>query len=103
MRWSLQLATAFLALAGVTAAEAAASLPRLVAADLAPAPWNVQGGGIAAFDVRIDERGAVTKAEIVQDVAPYGAMLAEALPSWRFEPAREGSRAVPTRVLVLGF
>src|SRR5262245_50367394 len=30
-------------------------------------------------------------------------MLGEALPGWRFEPAREGGRAVPSRVLVLGF
>ena len=71
---------------------------------MGPAPWNVaQSGGIAAYDVHVDESGAVTSAEIVQDVAPYGAMLGDALPSWRFEPAREGGRAVPSRVLVLGF
>ena len=72
-------------------------------AELGPAPWNVQSGGIAAFDVTLDERGAVTSAEIVQDVAPYGTLLGDALPSWRFEPARKDGLAVPSRVLVLGF
>ena len=69
---------------------------------IGPAPWNVQSGGIAAYDVQLDEKGAVTSTEIVQDVAPYGAMLGEALPSWRFEPARGGGRPVKSRVLVLG-
>jgi TonB family protein len=39
----------------------------------------------------------------VQDLAPYGAMLRAAIPRWRFEPAREGGRAVPARLLVIGF
>jgi TonB family protein len=102
MRWSRCLMVVFLA-AGTLAAQGSTSLPRLVSAELGSAPWNVNSGGIAAFDVRIDATGSVANAEIVQDVAPYGGMLAEALPSWRFEPAREGGRAVPSRVLVLGF
>lgn len=77
--------------------------PRLMAATLEPAPWNVQSGGIAAFDVSIDEKGAVARADIVQDVAPYGGMLRDALPSWLFEPALNDGRPVPARVLVLGF
>jgi len=84
-------------------AAQAPSLPRLLSAQLDGAPWNVQSGGIAAFDVQLDEKGAVTSATLVQDVAPYGGMLAEALPAWRFEPASEGGRAVASRVLVLGF
>jgi hypothetical protein len=79
------------------------SLPRLLAAQLGAVPWNVRSGGIAAYDVRLDETGAVASAEMVQDVAPYGGMLGEALPSWRFAPARTEGRAVPSRVLVLGF
>jgi hypothetical protein len=89
--------------AAFASAQGGSSLPRLVAAELGPAPWNVQSGGIAAYDVQVDEQGAVTSAEIVQDVAPYGAMLGDALPSWRFEPAREGGQPVASRVLVLGF
>lgn len=85
------------------AAQGASSPPHLTDAALDPAPWNVTSGGIAAFDVRVDERGAVTGAEVVQDVAPYGEMLDAALGGWRFEPAREAGRAVPSRVLVLGF
>jgi hypothetical protein len=85
-------------------AQSGATLPRLVSAELGSAPWNVaQSGGIAAYDVHVDERGAVAGAELVQDVAPYGAMLGEALPTWRFEPARRGGSAVASRVLVLGF
>jgi hypothetical protein len=77
--------------------------PRLLSVDLAPAPWNVQSGGIAAFDVSLDEKGNISRTDIVQDVAPYGGMLRDALPSWLFEPAVSGGRAVPSRVLVLGF
>ena len=66
--------------------------PRLVGASLDSAPWNVNSGGIAAYDVTIDARGAVQAANLVQDVAPYGASLGAALPSWRFEPARAGGQ-----------
>jgi TonB family protein len=68
-----------------------------------PAPWNVQSGGIAACDARLDDRGQVTAADLVQDVPPYGAMLCDAVRAWRFEPAGEGGQAVASRVLVLGF
>jgi TonB family protein len=88
--------------AGAAFAQSGSSLPRLVTASLEPAPWNVQSGGIAAYDVHLDETGAVTSTDLVQDVAPYGSMLASALPSWRFEPARSDGRAVKSRVLVLG-
>jgi TonB family protein len=84
-------------------AQNAPTPPRLVAAEVSPSPWNVRSGGIAAFDVTVDESGAVASAEVVQDVAPYSDMLREDLQRWRFEPARDGSRAVPSRVLVLGF
>ena len=95
-------ALAILIVALDAGAQGSSSLPRLLAAQLDSAPWNVQSGGIAAYDVTLDEKGSVVKAEIVQDVAPYGAMLGEALPSWRFEPAHAEGRAVPSHVLVLG-
>jgi TonB family protein len=88
--------------AAVAEAQGQATPPRLQSAQLGPAPWNAVSGGIAAYDVRVDEQGAVSSAEIVQDVAPYGAMLGDALPSWRFEPARESGQPVASRVLVLG-
>jgi TonB family protein len=95
--------TALIVLAAGTAfAQSPSSLPRLLEATLGPAPWNVQSGGIAAYDVHLDETGAVTRTDVVQDVAPYGSILGEALPSWRFEPARAEGHAVKSRVLVLG-
>ena len=86
-------------------APQAARMPaRLLSGPLDPAPWNLaQAGGIAACEAVLDERGGVTRTDVVQDVAPYGAMLADAVRSWRFEPAREGGRAVASRMLVLGF
>jgi TonB family protein len=82
---------------------AASTLPRLVSAHVGPSPWNATSGGIAAFDVQLDETGAVTSVETVQDLQPYGPQLAEALRSWRFEPAKEDGRPVASHVLVLGF
>jgi len=92
-------------LAGVVAVSAqnAPTPARLVAAEVSPSPWNVRSGGIAAFDVTVDEKGAVASAETVQDVAPYSDMLREDLTRWRFEPAKDGGHAVSSRVLVLGF
>jgi TonB family protein len=91
------------AAAALTAAQQrSSSPPRLVRADVGAAAWNVISGGIAAYDVRIDDRGAVTGAEMVQDAAPYGAMLGESLGKWTFEPAREEGKAAASRVLVLG-
>jgi hypothetical protein len=77
--------------------------PRLMSAQLGSTPWNVISGGIAALDVTIDERGDVARTDMVQDVAPFGAMLRDALPSWRFEAAASEGRPVQSRVLVLGF
>jgi TonB family protein len=90
-------------LAASAAAQDAFEPPRLTSARIEGAPWHAQSGGIAAFDVALDERGNVKGATLVQDVAPYAALLGEALPSWTFEPARAGGRAVASRVLVLGF
>jgi TonB family protein len=89
--------------AAVVEAQGGSSLPRLLSAEVGAAPFNVQSGGIAAYDVKIDEKGSVASAEIVQDVQPYGAMLGDDVRKWRFEPAHKDGRAVPSRVLVLGF
>jgi TonB family protein len=100
--WRVSLG-GFVLLVTTGAAQDAYTPPQLTSARIEGAPWSVQSGGIAAFDVTIDERGSVKQVGVVQDVAPYGALLADALPSWRFEPARAGGRAVASRVLVLGF
>jgi hypothetical protein len=77
--------------------------PRLLRGGIGAAPWNVESGGIAACEVSLDENGRVSAVDVVQDVAPYGAQLSDAVRSWEFEAAREGDRRVPARVLVLGF
>jgi hypothetical protein len=98
------LASAAVLVGGIpVSAQNAPTPPSLVAAEVSPSPWNVRSGGIAAFDVTVDEKGAVSSAETVQDVAPYSDMLREDLKRWRFEPARDGGHAVSSRVLVLGF
>jgi TonB family protein len=103
--FSRSCATLVLALLAPAPAPAqnAPTPPRLVAAEVSPPPWNVRSGGIAAFDVTVDDSGAVASADVVQDVAPYSDMLREDLRRWRFEPARDQGKAVPSRVLVLGF
>jgi TonB family protein len=93
---------AWLTLTALSAAESATQPPRLVRAQLGPAPWSAQSGGIAACDVTLDAGGAVVGVDLVQDVPPYGALLLEAVQSWGFEPAREDGRPVGARVLVLG-
>lgn len=89
------------------AAPAPAQTPftpaRLVSAWAPPSPIGAQSGGIAAFDVTLDERGSVTGVDAVQAFAPYGDLLGEALRGWTFEPARDQGKAVRSRVLVLGF
>jgi TonB family protein len=97
------MSSAAVLLTGALSVQAATSLPRLLSAELGPAPWNVQSGGITAYDVQVDEEGNVAGAEVVQDFDPYGAILGEAVRTWRFEPAREDGRAVASRVLVIGF
>ena len=96
-----------LALSVVSAAHASAqnaSTPPHVLRATAPAsPLNVQSGGLAAFAVTVDEKGSVTAVDTVQDVAPYGDALREALRGWSFEPAREQGRAVRSRLLVVAF
>jgi TonB family protein len=77
--------------------------PRLLSAPIPPAPLGAQSGGIAALDVTVDATGSVTAAETVQDFAPFGDLIREAVRGWRFEPAREQGRTVARHVLVLGF
>jgi TonB family protein len=90
-------------LAAGAEAQGAGTLPHLVAAQLGSAPVHVQSGGIAACEATLDDRGQVTAVDVVQDLDPYGAILAGSVRSWQFEPARVDGRAVASSVLVLGF
>jgi TonB family protein len=82
---------------------AQSTAPRLVSAPVPAAPMAAQSGGIAALDVTVDASGSVAAAETVQDFAPFGDLMREAVRGWRFEPAREQGRTVARHVLVLGF
>jgi hypothetical protein len=53
------IAIASLTVAAFAAAQSATQPPRLIRAQLGPAPLGVQSGGIAACDVTLDARGAV--------------------------------------------
>jgi hypothetical protein len=77
--------------------------PRLLSAPVPASPLGAQSGGIAALDVTVNASGAVTAAETVQDFAPFGDLMREAVRGWQFEPAREQGRTVQRHVLVLGF
>ena len=90
-------------LAAPAPAQTGFTPPRLVSAPVPASPMGAQSGGIAAFDVTLDEKGSVAGVEAVQDFAPFGDLLREALRAWTFEPARDQGRAVRSRVLVLGF
>ncbi|MFI5182926.1 MAG: energy transducer TonB [Vicinamibacteria bacterium] len=92
-----------LSAAAVPAAAVDPSPVRLVAVELGAPPFGTVSGGITAFDVTVDEHGAVSRADCVQDLAPYSDLMRTALPAWRFEPAHAAGAAVTARTLVLGF
>src|SRR4051812_29979716 len=83
---------------------AASALPPVRAAGIGGVSPSANSGGITACDVTLSDSGSVSSVAIVQDVAPYGAALAAALPSWRFEAARQqgGAGGGPGLVLRLG-
>ena len=103
MRPSIAAVLPFALVAANAAAQGNWTPPRLVSAQMDPAPWNVQSGGIAACEAKLDVQGGVTSSDVVQDVPPYGATLCDAARAWRFDPAMAGGQAVPSHVLVLGF
>jgi TonB family protein len=77
--------------------------PRVVKAELGAEPWNAISGGVAACEVALNEKGAVVGVEVVQDVAPFGTLLRDAVRSWQFEAAVADGVRTGAHVLVLGF
>ena len=66
---------------------------------IAPAsPLNVQSGGRRRLRRDGGREGSVTAVDIVQDVAPYGDALREAIRGSTLEPAREQGRVRARRV-----
>lgn len=103
VRGAVLALSAAMMLAAPAPAQTGFTPPRLVSAAVPASPMGAQSGGIAAFDVTLDEKGSVTGVEAVQDFAPFGELLRAAVRGWTFEPARDQGRAVPSRVLALGF
>lgn len=98
---SLLLPTFALAAAALVA-QGESSPVQLLSGPLWPVPYGTQSGGIAAFSLSLDATGAVTGIQSVQEFAPYGDLMRDALPRWRFQPARDQGTAVVSTVLVLG-
>jgi hypothetical protein len=76
-----------LTLAAPAAAQSATQPARLIRAQLGPAPWNVQSGGIAAGDVRLDARGAVVGLDAARQRV--------------FRPAARAGRPVASRAFLV--
>jgi TonB family protein len=99
----IKILTPALALAaGLAFAQADFTPARLQSGGFGSVPYGTQSGGIAAFRLEVDASGAVAGSQPVQEFAPYGDAMRQALPAWRFEPAREGGAAVASPILVLG-
>src|SRR5712691_2806493 len=67
----------------------------------APAP-TVTGGGEVLLEVSVDVAGAVFGTRVLRQTPPFTDLLRQAVRQWRFQPAVEDGRAVPSRVLVAG-
>lgn len=95
--------TPLLCIAALLAGGAAAAVPaRFESGPLPETPLNVTTGGQVILDVHVEADGTVGAMETLRRTPPYTEALRSAVERWRFDPAREGERAVPTRVLVVG-
>jgi len=80
----------------------AGDLPVLVSASVAPVPYGARAAGVVLLAVDVDAQGRPGEVRTLKEVAPFGTELRESVRGWSFEPAREGNRAAPTKVLVVG-
>jgi outer membrane biosynthesis protein TonB len=66
------------------------------------APPQAGGGGEVLLELVIREDGLVAEVVPLRTTAVLAAALRDHLFCWRFKPAREGSKAIASRVLVVG-
>lgn len=59
-------------------------------------------GGVTVLEIDIAPSGIVTDAIVLDEAAPYTAILREATTLWRFRPAEEDGDAVASKVLAIG-
>jgi TonB family protein len=76
--------------------------PRLTRVAVDAVPFNTRAAGVVAFEAAVTATGTVGGVKTIKAVEPFTALIAGPLPSWGFEPARQGGQAAPTAVLVLG-
>lgn len=76
--------------------------PRLTRATVGAVPFNTSAAGVVAFEAAVTATGAVGGVKTIKAVEPFTGLISGSLPSWGFEPARQGGQAVPAPVLVLG-
>lgn len=60
------------------------------------------GGGEVWLELSLTETGDVKDVLTMRETPPFTESLRRSVAQWRFEPAREGSAAVASRVLVVG-
>jgi TonB family protein len=65
-------------------------------------PSQVVGGGEVLLELAVGDDGAVAHVATLRDTPPFTELLREAVGGWRFEPATEDGRALPSSVLVAG-
>ncbi len=71
-------------------------------AEVSAPPPTVAGGGEALLEVSTDAEGVVALTRVLRQTPPFTDLLRQAVRQWRFQPAMEEGRAVPSRVLVVG-
>lgn len=90
---AVRVAFATLAVGAATAAYAQPpkfTPPRLLKAELsALPPPTVVGGGEVLIEAIVDRSGRLTRPIVLRGTPPYTQIVFDAIPTWRFEPARD--------------
>jgi hypothetical protein len=72
--------------------------PRALAAGIVPYPAGGTGNAIVLVELVVDDDGHVTEPSVVAGDSPFAEATTAAAWHWRFDPARRGDRAVPSRI-----
>lgn len=61
-------------------------------------PKDEPGAAEVILELTVDANGVVTRAAAVSGPEPFASAASQAAPSWKFEPARRGDRAVAAKI-----